>query len=200
MNRNYGNNPNSNERVLQKPKSKQRKRVEFITKVGIFSAIAFVLQMMGGMLPKVKGFLEVEASDLPALIISLALGPLAGVMVELIKNLLHAMVSTTGFIGEFANFFINGTFVFTCGAIYNFKRTKNGAILSLIISTIVLVIAGIFVNIYFMLPLYSVTQAMSMNERVALATTVMAPFNLIRGTVLSACTVLIYKKISGFLK
>jgi len=178
----------------------KRKRIEFITKVGIFSAIAFVLQMIGGMLPKVKGFLEIEASDLPALIISLALGPLAGVMVELIKNLLHATVSTTGFIGEFANFFINGTFVFVCGTIYNYKRTRKGAILSLIISTLVLVVAGVFVNIYFMLPLYSMTQSLTLNERVVLATTIMAPFNLIRGTILSLVTVLIYKKISGFLK
>jgi len=121
-------------------------------------------------------------------------------MVELIKNLLHATVSTTGFIGEFANFFINGTFVFVCGTIYNYKRTRKGAILSLIISTLVLVVAGVFVNIYFMLPLYSMTQSLTLNERVVLATTIMAPFNLIRGTILSLVTVLIYKKISGFLK
>ena len=62
-----------------------KKKVDFIAKVGIFSAIAFVLQLLGSIVPKVSGFLEVEVSELPALIMSLALGPMAGVMVELIK-------------------------------------------------------------------------------------------------------------------
>ena len=178
----------------------KKNRIKLITMVGIFSAIAFVLQVLGSMFPKVAGFLEIEFSDLPALIISLALGPVAGVCVELIKNLLHCTITSTGFIGEIANFLINGSFVFICGSIYKFRKTKKGALISLISATISLVLIGILVNVYFMLPLFEFTKHMDINERYALATTIMAPFNLVRGSILSLITIFIYKKISGLLK
>ena len=175
-----------------------KKKVDFIAKVGIFSAIAFVLQLLGSIVPKVSGFLEVEVSELPALIMSLALGPMAGVMVELIKNILHSPMTTTGFVGEFANFVINGIFVFVCGVIYQKNRTKKGAIIALAVATITLVIAAFFVNLFVMLPLYMGGAPFAARLNLDLFT--IAPFNLIRGTVLSLITILIYKKISGFLK
>lgn len=177
----------------------EKKRIDFIVKVGVFSAIAFVLQVIGSMMAiKVAGFLEVEISDLPAMIMSLALGPWAGVMVELIKNLLHATMTSTGFLGEFANFVINGVFVFVLGALYRKNRTKKGAILSLIVATLVLAIIGIFVNMFIMLPLYMPNSELASRLNLALYT--IAPFNLARGTVLSLITIFIYKRISGILK
>lgn len=176
-----------------------KKKIEFIAKVGVFSAIAFVLQVIGSMMSiKVAGFLEVEFSDLPAMIIALALGPFAGVCVEFIKNLLHCTMTSTGFVGEFANFVINGIFVFVLGFMYRRKRTKKGAIIALIIATLSLVIAGIFVNIFVMLPLYM--SDADFVTRLNLALSTIAPFNFVRGSALSVITVLIYKKISGFLK
>lgn len=175
-----------------------KKKVEFITKVGIFSAIAFVLQLLGGMVPKVAGFLEVEFSELPALIMSLAVGPMAGVTVEFIKNFLHCFMTTTGFVGEFANFVINGIFVFVCGTVYRKNRTKKGAIISLLVATLTLVIAAFFVNLFVMLPLYM--GGAPFETRLNLDLFTIAPFNLVRGAVLSLITILIYKKISRFLK
>lgn len=179
----------------------KKKRIDFVVKVGVFAAIAFVLQVIGSMMSiKVAGFLEVEISDLPAMIISLAIGPFAGVMVEFIKNLLHMTMTSTGFVGEIANFIINGTFVFVCGMIYKMNRTKKGAIISLSIATVSLVIIGIIVNVYLMLPLFEFTKNMSLVDRYNLALYTMAPFNLVRGTVLSVITIFIYKRISGILK
>ncbi len=176
-----------------------KKRIDFITKVGVFSAIAFVLQMMGNLFPKVGGFLEIEFSDLPALIMSLALGPWAGVAVEFIKNLLHAItMNSTGFVGDLANFVINGIFVFVCGAIYQKNRTKKGAIVALLISTVVLVISAFFVNLFVMLPLY--LGHLPFEARLEIDLLTIAPFNLARGIALSLITIFIYKKISRFLK
>lgn len=175
-----------------------KSRINMIVKVGVFAAIAFILQILGGVIPKVSGFLEVEFSDLPAIIISFAMGPLAGVLVELIKNLLHSFMTTTGFVGEFANFIVNGCFVFTCGYIYKKNKTKGGAIISLTLATVVLVIAGIFVNFYVMIPLY-MPQA-SVIEKLKLVLFTIAPFNFVRGSVLSVITILIYKRISGLIK
>lgn len=177
----------------------EKKRIDFIVKVGVFSAIAFVLQVIGSMMSiKVAGFLEVEISDLPAMIISLAIGPVAGVTVELIKNLLHCTMTSTGFVGEFANFVINGVFVFVLGALYRKNRTKKGALISLIIATFVLAVIGIFVNMFIMLPLYMPNADFITRLNLALYT--IAPFNLARGTVLSLITIFIYKRISGILK
>lgn len=176
-----------------------KKRIDFIVKVGVFSAIAFVLQVIGSMMSiKVAGFLEVEISDLPALIVSLALGPWAGVAVEFIKNLLHCLMTSTGFVGEFANFAVNGTFVFVCGLIYNKNRTKKGAIISLSVATIFLVVMGVFINMLVMLPLYM--KDADFYTRFNLALYTIAPFNFLRGTALSVITVFIYKRISRLLK
>jgi len=177
----------------------QKKKIDFVVKVGVFAAIAFVLQVIGSMMSiKVAGFLEVEISDLPALIMSLALGPWAGVAVEFIKNLLHCTMTSTGFVGELANFVINGTFVFFCGLLYQRNKTKKGAIISLIVSTFILVFMGILINLLIMLPLYLKDAPFAARLNLALFT--IAPFNLVRGTVLSIITIFIYKRISGLLK
>ncbi len=175
-----------------------RSRIGFMVKVAIFSAIAFLLQVAGGMLPKVSGFLEIEISDLPAIIMAFALGPWAGVLVELIKNLLHLFISTTGFVGELANFIMNGCFVFVCGYVYKREKTRQNAVLSLILATIILVIAGIFANLYIMIPLYMSDAAFADKLRLVLFT--IAPFNFIRGSILSVISILIYKRISGLIK
>lgn len=177
----------------------QKKRIDFIVKVGAFSAISFVLQVIGSMMSiKVAGFLEVEISDLPAMIIAFAMGPVAGVMVEFIKNLLHTTMTSTGFVGEFANFVINGVFVFVCGAIYKRNKSKKGAVIALSVATVALVITGVLANCFVMLPLY-MPEADFM-ARLNLAIHTIAPFNFIRGVVLSVVIMLIYKRISGLLK
>ena len=172
---------------------------KFVVTVGIFSAISFVLQMIGSLMGiKVGGFLEIEISDLPPLILSLAYGPFVGIFVELIKNFLHCFVTTTGFVGEFANFVINGMLCGVAGFVYKFKRTYKGAILSLITGVIVMTLAGALVNFFVMLPLYMPNADFS--TKFSIVTSLIMPFNLARGTVLSIITVLLYKRISKAIK
>ncbi len=177
----------------------RNKKVEFIVKVGIFSSIAFVLQCIGSYMGiKVAGFLEVEFSDLPAIILSFAMGPWAGVTVEAIKNLLHCTISSTGFVGEFANFAVNGLFCFVCGGVYKFKKTKKNATVALLTATVVMTLASILTNLFVMLPLYMASAPFEAKLDLTLFTIV--PFNFVRGLVLSLITMLIYKKISGLIK
>lgn len=165
--------------------------------VGIFSAIAVILQLMGNLLPKVSGFLEIELSDLPALVLSFAFGPLAGVLCELIKNLIHCFFSTTGFVGEFANFVVNGIFCFMAGYVYQKQKTKMSAVVALVLATLTMALAGIFTNLYIMIPLYA--PEMDAAAKSALVTGVILPFNLIKGAAISVIVLLIYKKISPIL-
>ncbi len=174
-------------------------KTKLIVMVGIFSAIAFILQVIGSMMSiKVAGFLEVEISDLPALIIALAYGPLAGILTELIKNLLHCTMTSTGFVGELANFVMNGTLCAVAGIIYKYNRTFKGAIISLISATLALVVAGVLANLFIMLPLYM--PAAGFPEKLQLVLYTILPFNLVRGGVLSVITVLLYKNISVLIK
>ena len=177
----------------------QKREIELVVKVGVFSAIAFCLQWLGSVFPfKVGGFLEIEFSDLPAVILSFAMGPVPGVLVELIKNILHAPMTTTGFVGEFANFVINGSYVLICGLVYRRMRTKKGAMLALGAGVLALLVAGFFVNLFIMLPLYMPDAPFG--AKMAIVTGTILPFNLAKGIVQAIITMVIYKKISALLK
>lgn len=175
-----------------------KKKTSYLTKVGALSAIAFVLQVIGSLMHiKVAGFLEVEFSDLPAIVGALALGPGAGVLIEFIKNFLHLTISSTGFVGELANFVINGVFVFVIGIMYAKNKTKKGAVISLIAGCIFMPIAAAFANFFIMLPLYMPQAELAV--KMSLVLTTITPFNFVRGIVLSIITIWCYKPLSPIL-
>ncbi len=170
-------------------------KTNHMTKIGVLAAAACILQFLGSIMGlKVAGFLEIEFSDLPAIIGALALGPVAGVLIELIKNVIHCTITSTGFVGEFANFVINGIFVFVIGAIYSHNKTKSTAIKALFAGTVVMTIMAAFTNLYVMLPLYM--SGADFNIKLNLVLTTITPFNFARGLLLSIITIFIYKKIS----
>ena len=168
-------------------------------RAGALAAIAFILQVIGSFMGiKVSGFLEIELSDFPAIVGAFALGPFWGVGIEFVKNLLHLSISSTGFVGEFANFVVNGVYVLALGLIYSQMKTKRGAVISLIIGGIVMVAAAVLTNLYIMLPLYM--GGAPFEEKLKLVLTVITPFNTARATVLSVITLFSYKKLSPLLK
>ena len=176
----------------------KNEKIKFITKVGMLSAIAVILQYLGTVIGlRIGGFLDVELSDYPAIIATLAIGPAAGVLTELIKNLIHLTMSTTGFVGELANFIVNGVFVLTAGIIYKRNETKKGAYKALSAATLALCAAGILANLFIMLPLYMPGAPLS--ERMNIVITLITPFNLVRGAAISALTLLTYKGLSPIL-
>ncbi len=172
-------------------------KTNYLVKIGVLSAIAFVLQFAGSMLPKVAGFLEIEFSDFPAVIGALSLGPVAGFMIELIKNLIHLPMSTTGYVGEFANLIVNGSFVIVIGLFYKFNKTKKGAIIALILGSVIMPISAAAVNYFIMLPLFMPTASSAV--KFGLVATTITPFNFVRAIVLSVITIFCYKRLSPIL-
>lgn len=164
----------------------------------MLSAMAVILQLMAAFIPKVGGFLDIEFSDLPAIIGTLALGPLCGVLVELIKNVVHCAFTTTGFVGELANFVVNGTFVLVLGLIYKAHKTKKTAIVGFAAATIVCTLAAMAANYFLMFPLYMPDAPKNVIWTMILST--VTPFNIVKGIVLSVITLLIYKKLSPIIK
>lgn len=164
----------------------------------MLAAMAVVLQLMGYLIPRVAGFLDVEFSDLPAIIGTLALGPLCGVAIEAVKNIIHCAFSTTGFVGELANFTVNGIFVLILGLVYRAHKTKKAALIGFLAATVAYTLAAMATNYFLMFPLYMPDASSEVMWGIIL--TAVTPFNLAKGAVLSVITLLIYKKLSPIIK
>jgi len=191
------------------------KRTKFLTpttlvKISILSSIGYILIFISVPLPMLfPEFLKVDISDLPALLGGIALGPMAGVTIAFFKNLLQFItgMSTTGGVGEFANFLIGGSFVFTVSYIYSKKRDVAGVIIGLISGIIVMTIVGCIANYFIILPFYSkigwsidAVVAMgsainpAINNKLSFVIWIIAPFNILKSGIMSLLTLPMYKK------
>ena len=162
--------------------------------------------------PLVPAFLKLDLSDLPALIASYAYGPFAGVMVALIKNLLHLPASTTGFAGELANFILCSCFVLPAGLIYRLVKGKKGAIIGAATGTVLMALISLPINYYITYPVYTTFMPLeaildmyrALNPAVTDLWSALLmfnlPFNLVKGILSVGITFAIYKKISPFLQ
>lgn len=170
-------------------------------KIALLGTIAFLLMFLEFPILPAAPFLKIDFSDLPALLGTFALGPIAGIVIELIKNILHVLIkgSSTALIGELANFVIGSVWVVVAGFIYKRNRTIKGAIIGLVLGTIALTIAGLLGNYYVFLPLYNKIVPSLSAEIINYLVTIILPFNLIKGVGVSIVTLGLYKKVSPIL-
>ncbi|MNM53206.1 Riboflavin transporter RibU [compost metagenome] len=167
-------------------------------RIALLSGIAFVLMYFDFPLPFFPPFLKIDVSDIPALIGAFSLGPVAGIVIELIKNILYTLIkgSSSMFIGEFANFAIGATWVFVAGFIYNRNRTFKTAIIGLVSSVLAMTVMAVLLNYFVLLPMYvnvfKVDLGGSIGSFIAVAT---VPFNILKGAISSTATVLLYKPV-----
>ncbi len=187
-----------------------------MVKVSVLGVISFVLMFFE--IPLVwlaPPFIKIDISDLPALIGAFAMGPMVGVIIQLLKNVLNVVIegSTTAGIGELANFVVGSTFAYTAGLIYFKKKTFNRAVIGLVVGTIAMTIVISIANYYIMFPFYAKLFGWPIENLVEMGTAVnsnivdmktmiiysIVPFNLLKGALLTAITILIYKKVSPLL-
>jgi len=122
--------------------------------VGVLSAAAFLFMLLELPLPFLPPFLKLDFSEIPALLAAFALGPLEGVAVCLVKNLLHLFVSQTSGVGELSNFLLGVCFVLPAGMIYRFKKTKAGAFFSSLIGCMSMAVLSLPLNYFLIYPIY----------------------------------------------
>lgn len=182
-----------------------------ITVTALLSAIAFVLQYIELPAPLMPPFIKFDFSDFPALLAAFSLGPVYGIVVELIKNLVHLPVSNSMMIGEISNFVLGAAFVFTAGLIYQGDKTRKGAIVASVVGAVVMAGVSLPVNYYVVYPIYE--KFMSLDKIIAAYQIVLprvktlwecllifnVPFTLIKGLIDVLITFLIYKKLSPIL-
>ena len=122
------------------------KKLELSTllKIAILGAISFIIMLVEFPLWFAPSFYQIDFSDIPALIGAFSLGPVAGILIELIKNILHFVLksSGTGGVGEVANFIIGALFVGIAGFIYQKNKTRKNAVIGMGLGTIIMAIAG----------------------------------------------------------
>ena len=186
-----------------------------LVKIAVLAVIAFVLMFLDSPVWFAPTFLKLDISGVPALLGSFAMGPATGVWVEFIKNILNFAMegSTTNGIGELTNFLIGSVFAYTCGCVYQKKKTFRNAVLSLIIGVLVMAAFATLNNYFVMFPLYAKVFGVEVQNLIDMASKVngfvvdyktlmlyaVLPFNLLKGTVVSIITMLVYKKVSPIL-
>ena len=191
---------------------KNKFKIKQLVLVSLFSALGFLFMFIEFSVPIVPEFLKFDISELPALLMSFMYGPISGVIVCLLKNVLHLIVTTTGGVGEFSNFILGAVFCIVAGTIYKYKRTKVGAIIGMLVGAAVMAGVCFFTNLYIMYPFYyniipkeailgmckAILPSVDSIEASLLIFNV--PFTFGKGVICSAITFVAYKKLKKGLK
>ncbi len=182
-------------------------KLKNIILIALTGALAFIIMLLEFPLPFFPPFLRLDFSDVPALLTGFALGPVAGLGVVFMRNLLHLTVTATMGVGELANFLISGSLVATASLLYHLN---NKIILNLLLASAVMVIVAVVVNLLLIIPLYEAVLDLPLEETLAAAQEinpavdslnsylimVIAPFNLMKAIAVSVLFWPIYQKIS----
>ncbi len=179
--------------------------------MGMFSALGAVLMLFEIPLPFIApSFYGLDLAEVPVLVGTFALGPVAGVVMEVVKILIKLVLkpTSTGFVGEFANLAIGCALVVPAGIIYQINRTKKGALYGMAAGTVIMSMAGVAINALVMLPFYSnfmpleniIAAGAAINPFVSniwtFAIICVGPFNVVKGVAVSLITWLVYKRVS----
>ncbi|HIZ06449.1 MAG TPA: ECF transporter S component [Candidatus Eubacterium avistercoris] len=186
---------------------KSRINVRTMAIVAILSAIAYVLMFMEFSVPLMPGFIKMDLSDLPALIGTFATGPVGGILIALIKNILHLTVTSTAGVGELSNFILNAVFVLPAGLLYKYKRTKASACGGAVLGAVLMAAVSIVSNYFIVYPVYynfmpedtilAAYQAIFPGVDSILQSLILfnMPFTFIKAMISVVITFLIYKRL-----
>ncbi len=181
--------------------------------LGILTAISFIFYMflkfpMPFMFPS---WLDMQFSDLPAMLGSFALGPVGGVIIIVLKCLIKMPFSSTQCVGELADIIVGTANVFTAGIYYQYHKSKKGAIFALLIGTGVATLVSLFANAFILIPFFKtaygwgaiIGMAKALFPNISeqnfylyyLPLSVL-PFNILRCIVCAVLTYFVYKPLS----
>ena len=181
--------------------------VRNVTVMAMFGALAAGLMIFEVPLPFIApSFYGMDISEVPVLVGTFALGPVAGVVMELVKLILKP--TSTGFVGEFANFCVGCSLALPAGFIYRLNKTKKGAVIGMAAGTVIMTIVAVILNAVVMLPFYShfmpldtiIAAGAAINPAISNVWTfvilAVGPFNILKGAIVSLLTALVYKRVS----
>jgi hypothetical protein len=184
--------------------------------VAMLSAIATVIYYLDFPVPLMPGFIKLDLSNVISLLAGFSMGPIAGVIVCLIKNVIQLIIKglgTTMGIGNIFDFVTSAAFVLTASVIYHKKKTRKNAIISCIIGTLVFTVISLPLNYFIVYPIYfkafggeaailgMYQQIMGSVKNIFSALCIFnLPFTFVKGIICALVTILIYKPLSPILK
>ena len=190
--------------------------VRKLVTIAMLGAVSMVLYIFDFPLWFAPSFYKIDFSEVPVMIGAFALGPTAGALIELVKCLLKLVVkgTNTAFVGDIANFVIGCALIVPAGIIYQKKKNKKNAVFGMVVGTLVLVVTGCLINAYILLPTYGKAFGMPIDALVGMGSAVnpaitdvstfvllaVAPFNALKGIMVSVITLVLYKYVSPILK
>lgn len=192
----------SKKSIIKNPKA------SILTKSALFAAIATLLMYFEFPLPFMPPFLKVDLSGVAILLATMILGPWNAVAVCAVKDLIHLLSTKTGGVGELADFIVLSVFAVIVGVFYLKGKNKNSLLIGTILGIISITIIGALLNKYMLIPFYSkvmpidaiISACSKVNKFIGDINTYVwfgaAPFNFIKGIILTTCTALLYGRLS----
>lgn len=189
-----------------------------VAKIAVLTAISFVLYLLKFNLPFMfPSFLEMQFSELPAMLAGFSMGPVAGVLVVVFKCLLKLPLTSTAYVGELTDIIIGVAYVLPASVIYRLRKDRKHAFIGISVGTAVVVVAAVLINRFISIPFY--TEMMfggNFGTIVGICSAIypnateetfyayylglgIVPFNLLRTLIMSLLTFLLYKKLSRIL-
>lgn len=203
------------EKTCLKDTVKQVSKTRRMAYIAIFGVLGAVLMFFEVPLFFAPSFYEIDFSEVPVLITTFYLGPVAGVTTELLKIILKLLLkgTSTAFVGDFANFFIGCSFVLPASIVYHARKSKKSAVAGMALGTMCMTVFGSAFNAFYLIPTYSRLFGMPLEAIVGMGTAVNAninsvttlvlfavvPFNLLKGVLVSIITYLLYKRVEKIL-
>ena len=192
--------------------SKRNVQIGAMVVPALLAAMYYILAQMSFSVPFMPSFVKLDVSELPALIGSFSLGPVYGVLICLIKNLLGLMNSGTNGIGELSNFLLGAMFVFPAGLLYQRNKARKGAIIGSLIGAICMAVGSVFTNIFLVYPIYYnfmakeailsayqlIVPAMKSVEQSIICFNM--PFTFMKAMLSVLISLLVYKRLSPVIK
>jgi len=202
--------------VVRKTNAKRGMAVSTLTKIALLSAVAGLLMLLEFPLWFAPSFYKLDLSELAVLIGALSMGPMAGAAIELVKILLNFVMNgtITGGVGEAANFLIGCSLVVPAAWIYQKQRGIKGMLLGMAVGTLVMTVLGALINYLVLLPVYAAVFGQPLEFFVQMGTVLnpaivdlktlvlyaVAPFNLLKGVLISVLAFLLYRRLGHHLE
>ena len=191
----------------------EKVNIRTIAVTGMLGALATILMFLEFPIPMlIPPFIKFDFSELPALLAAYAMGPVSGIAVCFIKNVINLLHSQTGGVGELSNFILGVCFVLPAGLIYKKKKTQKNALIGAFVGAVLMAVVSVFSNYFIVYPVYTNFMRMSailsayqaINSNVSNLWDALIwfnmPFTFVKGLCSVVITFLIYKRVSPILK
>ena len=187
-----------------------------LTVAAMLSAVAFILMFIEFPIPMlIPAFIKMDFSDLPALLGAFALGPVYGVVISFMKNLLHIVIkgTSTACVGELSNFILGAIFSAVAGYLYKHHKSRKTAIIGAVAGAVAMAVLSVPSNYFVVYPAYVQFYHMPLEAILGMYQAILPsadslikclilfnlPFTLVKGLLDAVLCMLIYKPLSPIL-